>query len=125
MDAETEVLEAARRRAEALTAGDGRALAALLHPKFKWTSHRGDSFDRDSYVESNTAGRLSWSSQTLTDVEVTVEDRTAVLRCVVVDEVLTNAGPETFRMPMTQTWIHVNDDWLCLAGHAGPLLEHE
>jgi ketosteroid isomerase-like protein len=123
VDAETEVLEAARRRAEALAAGDRRALEALLHPNFTWTSHRGESFDRDSYLESNTTGRLTWSNQTLTEVDVTVVDRTAVLRCVVVDEVITDSGPETFRMPMTQTWVHVDDAWRCLAGHAGPLLE--
>jgi hypothetical protein len=23
-------------------------------------------------------------------------------------------------MPMTQVWVRVRGDWLCLAGHAGP-----
>jgi hypothetical protein len=29
---------------------------------------------------------------------------------------------ETFRMPMTQVWVRVEDGWQCLAGHAGPRL---
>jgi hypothetical protein len=123
VNAQAEVLEAARRRAAAMAAGDAQALEALLHPNFKWTSHRGNTFDRDSYVESNTGGGLTWSNQTLTEVDVTVVDQTAVLRCVVVDEVVTDQGPEIFRMPMTQTWVHLDNGWVCLAGHTGPLLK--
>jgi ketosteroid isomerase-like protein len=123
MDAELEVVEAARRRAAAMAAGDGSALAALLHPNFKWTSHRGDSFDRASYIESNTNGQLTWTSQTFSEVDVLVVARTAVLRCVVTDQVSTDAGRATFRMPMTQTWVQLDGSWVCLAGHAGPLIE--
>ena len=55
--------------------------------------------------------------------DVLVVARTAVLRCVVTDQVSTDAGRATFRMPMTQTWVQLDGNWVCLAGHAGPLIE--
>jgi hypothetical protein len=27
-----------------------------------------------------------------------------------------------YRMPMTQVWVHEEEGWLLVAGHAGPLL---
>ncbi|WP_112238815.1 nuclear transport factor 2 family protein [Kribbella monticola] len=118
--AEDEVVRAALERAEALAARDGERLSALLHPEFHWTSHRGEQFDRDRYVASNTSGSLVWHTQVLTDIEVVVVGDAAVLRCVVTDQVDAGVGVEAFRMPMTQTWVLVAGRWVCLAGHAGP-----
>ncbi|GAB3936437.1 hypothetical protein GCM10029976_048130 [Kribbella albertanoniae] len=114
--AKEQVVAAAQARAVALAAGDGEALEAWLHPRFRWTSHSGESFDRDSYIANNTRGSRQWSAQKLAAVEVTVVGEAAVLRCVVTDRV----DDEEFRMPMTQTWVREGPRWLCLAGHAGP-----
>ncbi|MEU1970955.1 nuclear transport factor 2 family protein [Microbacterium sp. NPDC019599] len=115
-----EVLGAAERRAAALAAGDERALRMLLHPAFGWTSHTGEHFDRDSYLAGNLRGPTRWHSQLLTDPKITVVGGTAVLRCVVVDDVTTSAGRSEYRMPMTQMWVRAGGQWQCLAGHAGP-----
>ena len=48
---------------------------------------------------------------------------TAVLTCVVVDEVDQGEGVRTDTMPMTQTWVRADGRWLLLAGHAGPRLD--
>ena len=121
MDTSEEVLEAARLRAAALATGDPQELRRMLHPKFRWFSHTGERFDRDSYVSSNTEGRNRWTSQQLSEVQVVAHERTAVLRCQVVDAVDRGEGVEEFRMPMTQVWVRYDDDrWVCLAGHAGP-----
>jgi Domain of unknown function (DUF4440) len=117
-----EVLEAARRRAAALATGDPEQLRSLLHPKFRWVSHTGERFDRDSYVESNTSGTNRWSSQRLSDIDVVAHPQTAVLRCQVVDEVDHGDGVQELRMPMTQVWVRHEDRWVCLVGHAGPSL---
>ncbi len=113
---EEQVVAAAQARAVALAAGDAEALGAWLHPQFRWTSHIGESFDRDRYIANNTRGSRQRSAQKLADVEVTVVADTAVLRCVVTDRV----DDEEFRMPMTQTWVREGERWQCLAGHAGP-----
>ena len=98
-------------------------LRELLHPSFTWISHKGDWFDLESYLDSNRRGSNTWHGQELRDPEVRVVDETAVLRCIVVDTVDIGSGqPETYTMPMTQTWIRQGDQWLCLAGHAGPRL---
>lgn len=47
---------------------------------------------------------------------------TGVLSCIAVDELEGVDGAETFRMPMTQVWIHQSGLWVLLAGHAGPKL---
>ncbi|WP_133784715.1 nuclear transport factor 2 family protein [Kribbella sp. VKM Ac-2571] len=119
---EEQVLAAARDRADALASRDGGRLRRLLHADFHWTSHRGEEFDRERYVSSNTGGKLAWSAQSLSGAEVVVVGDAAVLRCLVTDRVDAGRGTESFRMPMTQTWVRVSGRWLCLAGHAGPRL---
>ena len=120
MDTSTAVLAAARLRADALTSGDPEALRALLHPEFRWFSHTGERFDRESYVRSNTEGANRWTGQELSEVQVAAHESTAVLRCQVVDTVDRGTGPQRFRMPMTQVWVRHHDRWVLLVGHAGP-----
>jgi Domain of unknown function (DUF4440) len=117
-----EVLGAARARADALGRCDRAALARLLHPRFAWTSHDGQVFDRETYLRANTAGTHEWHGQRLDDPQVVVVGGTAVLRCIVIDDVDAGAGRQTYRMPMTQTWVRSREGWQCLAGHAGPRL---
>jgi hypothetical protein len=115
------VVSAARQRAQALADGDAELLTSLLHPEFQWTSHLGESFDREEYVRRNTQGHTVWRLQELHDVHVVVVAETAVLRAEVSDVVLTAVGePATFAMPMTQVWVREGSAWRCLAGHAGP-----
>lgn len=115
-----ELLAAVHRRAEALANRDADALRCLLHPKFRWTSHRGEHFDRDSYVASNTAGPLVWKRQSLHDVVVTIVGETGVVTAIVTDEVERDGVADTFRMPVTLAWVLIAGHWRCVAGHAGP-----
>jgi hypothetical protein len=120
-DVAAEVLAAARARAGALAGGDRAALGRLLHPRFRWTTHRGAVLDREAYLAGNVDGGLIWVSQRLDDVDVQVaEDRVAVLTAWVTDEVVRDGEPQTFRMRLTQIWLRTGDGWVCLAGHAGP-----
>jgi hypothetical protein len=91
-----------------------------MHPQFRWTSHTGQQFDRESYVRANTGAGRRWSAQTLVDPEVIVVSDVAVLRCTAVDEVDSGWGTERYRIPMTQVWVRANPGWACIAGHAGP-----
>lgn len=117
-----DVLNAALERADALRGNDGERLGRLLHPQFCWTSHKGDQFDRDTYLRSNIDGQNTWHGQTLEHAKIRIFGTTAVLTCIVTDEVSTTAGRRQNRMPMTQVWIHEGERWLLVAGHAGPLL---
>jgi ketosteroid isomerase-like protein len=125
MDARSEVLAAAGARAEALAAGDGAALARLLHPAFRWTSHMGEQFDRDAYITRNTSGHVQWHHQDLGDPEVELFGDVAILRTVVTDEILRGDDVESFRMPMTQVWVRTDGEWQCVGGHAGPRLSSD
>lgn len=59
----------------------------------------------------------------MSNPEVVIVGETAVLYAEVTDVVRSgNDDSETFRMPMTQVWVRLGDDWKCLAGHAGPRL---
>jgi ketosteroid isomerase-like protein len=116
------VLAAAERRAQALAAGDAESLRELLHPHFRWTSFKGEVFDRDSYIASNTAGTLRWREQRLQDVEVMVTGDTATLLALVTDDVERDGANETYQLRLTQVWLRERGRWSCLAGHAGPRL---
>lgn len=121
MDAEQEVVRAARERALALAAGDADRLSALLHDDFRWTSHVGETYSRSEYIRRNTEGDTVWRAQQLDGPEVVVVGDTAVLYAEVTDVVLSeDEETETFRMPMTQVWVRDDRGWTCLAGHAGP-----
>lgn len=111
---------AVERRAAALVSGDPENLLHVLHPRFTWTSHRGDVLDRATYVRGNTDGSLVWIDQRLEDVRTIVVADTGVLSATVHDRV-SRAGRElAFTMPVTQTWVRTAAGWQCLAGHAGP-----
>ena len=107
---EARVLDAATRRADALARGDAAELTSLLHEGFRWTTHVGQTFDRDEYVRRNTqrdsndsGDRTVWRSQRLEHVGVVVVGTTAVLHAEVTDEVVgPDGGTSTFTMPMTQ-----------------------
>lgn len=121
MDAKQEVIKAAQDRACALAAGDADRLRELLHEKFKWTTHEGQTFDRSEYIHRNTEGHTVWRSQALADAEVVVVGETAVLYAEVTDVVMSERDePMTFRMPVTQVWALLDGGWKCLGGHAGP-----
>ena len=113
-------MQAAEARALALANADSEALNDLLHEDFRWTTHTGETFRRDDYIERNTTGPVRWRSQQLDDVDVAVVGDVAVLRAEVTDEIATGDASETFRMPITQVWVRQDDRWCCLAGHAGP-----
>jgi hypothetical protein len=120
--AEQEVIEAAKRRATALASGDAPELRRLMHPKMRWTSHRGEVFDLDAYVAANTDGTLVWHEQRLEQPLVAIVGHAAVLTATVVDVVDREGKQETFRMRVTQTWVRDAQQWTCIAGHAGPRL---
>ena len=113
---------AVQRRADALASGKPEALEAMLHPRFRWTSHRGEVFDRAHYIGSNTGTGLLWRQQLVDQTDVVVVGDVGVVSCVVTDHVEVDGEARTFRMPVTQTWVRVPAGWQCLAGHAGPLL---
>ena len=113
---------AVERRAEALASGQASALEAILHPRFRWTSHRGEVFDRSAYLRSNTGGGPVWRQQLVDRTEVVVLGDTGLVTCLVTDHVEVDGEGRSFRMPVTQTWIREGGHWRCLAGHAGPLL---
>ena len=125
MSGRDEVLAAVSARAAALVAGDAERLRACLHPGFRWTSHRGEVFDRDSYVAANTGGALVWRRQVVEAPDVVLAGGTAVVTGVVRDDVERDGVPATFALRLTQVWVRVGDRWHCLAGHAGPALDPE
>ena len=85
----------------------------------QWTSHRGERFDRESYVLANTRGQR-WLKQRIEDPEVTVVGDTAILLCTVNDAVVRGGEEHSLRMPVTQVWVRAHKSWVLLAGHAGP-----
>jgi hypothetical protein len=114
-----DVLTVAELRAGALVAAEPDRLRRLLHPEFRWTTHRGERLDREGYVRANTRD-LRWIKQRLEDPEVTVVGDTAILLCTAHDTVVRDGVEYTYRMPVTMVWVRAHKGWVCLAGHAGP-----
>lgn len=103
--------------------GVGRGGPAHLAPsRFRWISHTGEHFDKDSCILANTGGAVRWHGQALDDPEVRVFGSAAMLQTVVTDQTsgLEGAAIEVHRMAMTQVWVRTEDGWVCVGGHAGP-----
>ena len=122
MNQADEVLMVAELRATALVAGEPDRLRRLLHPEFRWTSHRGERLDREGYVRVNTRD-VRWVKQRLEDPEVTVVGDTAILLCTAHDTVERDGVESEVRVAVTQVWVRSHKSWVLLAGHAGPLAE--
>ena len=118
MSTEQEVRDAARRRADALTAGDEGALRQLMHPDLLWTTFRGEVIGYEEYIAGNTGGSLHWRGQRLDDVRVAVAGDTAVLTALVQDDVTRDGRDRTFTLRLSQTWVRTDGGWRCLSGHA-------
>lgn len=114
------MIAAAKSRAAALVAGDADALRQLMHPSLRWTTYRGVTLDRDSYIEGNTESALVWLRQELDEIEVWVVGDVAVLTAIVTDSVRENGVEIVNRLGLTQTWVRAGTAWQCIAGHAGP-----
>jgi hypothetical protein len=117
-----EVLMVAEMRASALVAREPDRLRRLLHSEFRWTSHLGERLDREGYVRVTTR-EVRWVKQRLEDPEVTVVGDTAILLCTAHDTVVRDGVEHEVRVPVTQVWVRAHKSWVCLAGHAGPVLE--
>jgi predicted kinase len=114
---------AVQRRTDAVASGSEMQLERLLHREFVWTSHRGEVFDRESYVRANTGWSLSWRSLVLDDVRAVVTGDIGIVTATVTDTVEADGRPVRQRMRTTETWQRNGGEWVYLAGHAGPLLD--
>ena len=120
---EQAVVTAALDRARALVTGDRARLMEMHHPLLRWTTYDGRVLGRDTYVAGNTADRLTWIDQGLSDIDVQVIDDTiAVLTAVATDIVERGGCRQSFRLRLTQCWVATEAGWRCVAGHAGPRL---
>src|SRR5262245_9737164 len=112
------LLDAVRRRSDALVTKDIDELLALHHPRFVYVNASGGVLDRDEYLAQYVRpDEVRWISQTVHDPRVIEVDATAVVTFLVHD--VARAGEyeldETFRS--TQTWVLTDGTWRCLAGH--------
>ncbi len=89
-----------------------------MHPELRWTTLKGEVLGYEEYISGNVRGGLAWRGQRLEDAQVSVVGGTAVLTAWVIDEVSRDGRDHTFRVRLTQTWVHAAGGWRCLAGHA-------
>jgi hypothetical protein len=118
MDRPEPVLDAIRRRSDALVTKDTEALLALHHPAFVYVNASGEVLDRDEYLDRYVQpDDVRWISQTVRDARVTEAGGTAVVTFLVHDvaRIGDHDLDETFRG--TQTWVRSDEGWRCLAGH--------
>ncbi len=116
------VLDAARRRAEALINKDIDTLLTLLHPSFMYVNASGQVLDRHQYLGLYVRPeQVRWTSQVMTEPRLAGGGATVVMTCLVHD--VARFGDqvldETFRT--TLTWVDGGTDWQCLAGHTSRL----
>lgn len=116
------VVAAARRRSQALVSKNIAALSALLHPSFVYVNASGQVLDREQYLDQYVRpDGVRWMSQDIAEPVVADGGPVAVLTCLVHDvaRYFEHDLDETFRT--TLTWVKVDQQWQCLAGHTSHL----
>jgi hypothetical protein len=111
-----DVIDVARRRADAMVREDWDAVAAQLHPRFIYVIANGDRLDRDAYLAFLREGPVRWTSQTLEDVQMVETGGVALLVATVVDDVVFDGEPARWPFVTSQTYVN-EGEWLYLAGH--------
>jgi len=111
------VLSLAERRRLALVDCDWAAVAAQLHPGFRYVNANGQRLDRDGYLAFLADGPVRWTAQTLVEPEVIADGPVAVLVAVVVDDVLDDGRSARCEFVTSQTYVEQGGEWLYLAGH--------
>ena len=111
------VLSVAECRARALVERDWDAVAAQLHPAFRYVDANGQRLDRDGYLAFLADGPVRWTAQMLIDPEVTADGPVAVLVATVVDDVVYDGRPAQWEFVTSQTYVEQGGAWHYLAGH--------
>jgi ketosteroid isomerase-like protein len=110
------VLEAARRRSDALVRRDEAALRAILTDDFVYTNASGDVMDKDGYLERHVeSGTMVWTAQHLDEAVVRFHGDTAILTCRVHDLATFAGDPFEGFFRSTLVWIRQGGDWRCAA----------
>jgi hypothetical protein len=112
------VLDAARRRAEALVNKDVDTLLTLLHRNFLYVNASGEVLDREQYLNAYVRSEdVRWTSQVLTEPRLAEGGATVILTGLVHDVARfgDHALDETFRT--TLTWVDSGNGWQCLGGN--------
>jgi Domain of unknown function (DUF4440) len=118
VDAHDAVLDAARRRSEALVARDSATLSQLLHEDFLYVTANGDMLGREEYLDRYVRNeQVAWLSQTILESRVTATASTAVVTCLVHDVATFGSHKLDATFRSTQTWVVTDADWQCLAAH--------
>ncbi len=111
------ILAVAEKRNQAIVERDWHAIAAQLHPAFRYVNANGQRLDRDGYLAFLADGPVRWTAQTLIDPEVTAAGSVSVLVATVVDDVVYDGRPARWEFVTSQTYVQQGGAWLYLAGH--------
>jgi hypothetical protein len=111
------ILSLAERRGRALADRGWDAVAAQLHPAFRYVNANGVRLDRDGYLAFLADETVRWTAQILVGAEVAADGPVAVLVATVVDDVLFEGRPARWEFVTSQTYIQPNGEWRYLAGH--------
>jgi hypothetical protein len=116
------VLDAAQRRSAALVSKDIATLSALLHPDFLYVNASGTVLTREEYLDNYVRSPdVRWASQTIEQHQVVCGVNVAVVTCLVHDVAHFSGEDVDHAFRSTLTWIKVDEDWQCLAGHTSPV----
>ena len=119
LEIRNDVIAAAKRRSQALVAGDPAALLELLTDDFAYVNAAGSLLDRAEYVRAHiTSGATRWFGQDLDEFHVRVHGDWAVLICRAHDRISFEGEPPTdTHVRSTQVWRRLDDVWRCLSIH--------
>lgn len=106
-------------RRDALVGRDRKALERILAPGFAYTNASGEKMTRDEYLALYVdSGRMTWTSQELSQVDLSLFGDTAVVTCLVHDVATWDGAPLDAWFRATHVWKARERRWVMLAGHA-------
>jgi ketosteroid isomerase-like protein len=97
---------------------DAKALETLLHPDLVYVDYDGSVMTKGQFIASVKAPALSPEQIVNDSMTVHVYGDSAVVSGVYREKGVKNAKPYMRRGRFTDTWVHQNGHWMCVASQS-------
>ncbi|MBO0938313.1 nuclear transport factor 2 family protein [Fibrella sp. HMF5335] len=118
---ETAVTKAAEQLRLAMLDPTKAALMALTAPELSYGHSAGNIETQTEFVNALVSGTSDFVSIDLSNQTVAVVDNTAMIRHVLVGQIVNKGVPSTMKLSVLQVWLKRKGNWVLLARQATKL----
>lgn len=113
-----EVASVVEKLRDAILAGDSASLVALTDPKLTYGHSGGKIESRNEFVSSLASGKADFKTLDLSDQDIRIAGKTAVVRHTIVADINDNGKDLSVKLGVLTVWVKNKGNWKLLARQA-------